>query len=104
MGQGNEFDDPSRFLLELLPSWASQVFRVHSALQRCVHTAAYVFCHRLPQPVIDRAVIPDRARFQNNNGFENQNSGFELAIVDWKSMKVLEHFAVVAYPEGSPLG
>jgi len=47
---------------------------------------------------MDRAVIPDRAQFQNNDGFENQNPGFELATVDWKSMKVLQRFAVMAYP------
>lgn len=65
------------FLSFFLPSWASQVLRVHSALQGCVLTGTYVFCRQLPQQVTDRAVIPEKARFQNNDGFENQNPGFE---------------------------
>lgn len=78
MQQGNEVDGPSRFLLELLSSFLG--FPSVQSTLRSAGLCAYwyiVFCRQLPQQVTDRAVIPEKARFQNNDGFENQNPGFE---------------------------
>lgn len=43
----------------------------------------------------NRAVSPDRARFQNANGFENKDLGLELANIDLKCLKVLKHGALL---------